>query len=158
MPTASTLSTVSTRPALPADVNALGALFNAYRQFYEQPDDLALAAAFMAERMARQDSIILVAEDSAGGLLGFTQIYPSLCSVLAAPIGVLYDLYVQPGARTQGVGRALLQAAATYGKAHGMQRLDLTTAHTNTKAQSLYASLHWQRDEIFLAYNLDLRG
>jgi len=152
------MTSVSTRLALPADVNALGALFNAYRQFYEQPDDLTLATSFIGERMARQESVILVAEDVAGVLLGFTQIYPSFCSVLAAPIGVLYDLYVQPGARTQGVGRALLQAAAAYGKAHGMQRLDLTTARTNAKAQSLYTSLHWQRDAIFLAYTLDLRG
>jgi ribosomal protein S18 acetylase RimI-like enzyme len=149
---------VTTRLALPADVSALGALFNAYRQFYEQPDDLALATSFLGERMARQESVLLVAENAAGALLGFTQIYPSYCSVLAAHIGVLYDLYVQPEARTQGVGRALLQAAAAYGKAHGLQRLDLTTARTNAKAQSLYESLHWQRDEIFLAYNLDLRA
>ncbi len=149
---------VSTRLAVPADVHALGSLFNAYRQFYQQPDDLALATAFIGERVAKRESVILVAEDPAGVLLGFTQIYPSLCSVLAARIGVLYDLFVQPQARTRGVGRALLQAAAAYGKAKGMQRLDLTTARTNAKAQSLYESLQWQRDDIFLAYNLDLRG
>jgi hypothetical protein len=37
-----------------------------------------------------------------------------------------------------------------------MHRLDLTTARTNTAAQSLYESLQWQRDAVFLTYNLSL--
>ena len=149
---------VSTRLAQHTDVNAVAAHFNAYRQFYEQPDDMALATRFIDERLRQQQSTVLVAEDAAGAMLGFCQIYPSFCSVLAAPIGVLYDLFVTPGARTQGVGRALLQAAEQHARAQGWQRLDLTTARTNARAQSLYASLHWQRDEVFLAYNLDLRS
>lgn len=152
------MSHIHTRLALPTDTEAIAPLFNAYRQFYEQADDLALARTFIAERLARQDSVILLAHDAAGIVLGFTQIYPSLCSVLAAPIGVLYDLFVAPAARTGGVGRALLQAAAQYGKTHGMQRLDLSTARTNTAAQSLYESLHWARDQTFLTYSLDLRA
>jgi ribosomal protein S18 acetylase RimI-like enzyme len=30
--------------------------------------------------------------------------------------------------------------------------MDLTTAHTNTKAQALYISLGWQLDTVFRAY------
>jgi ribosomal protein S18 acetylase RimI-like enzyme len=152
------MSTIHTRLALPEDADAIAPLFNAYRQFYEQADDLALAHAFISERLARQDSVILLAHDAQGTVLGFTQIYPSLCSVLAAPIGVLYDLFVAPAARTGGVGRALLLAAQQYGKSHGLHRLDLTTARTNTRAQSLYESLHWTRDHTFLTYSLDLRA
>jgi release factor glutamine methyltransferase len=149
---------ISTRLAQQADADAVAALFNAYRQFYQQPDDLPLAARFIGERMRAQQSTILVAEDAAGTLLGFCQVYPSFCSVLAAPIGVLYDLFTSPAARKRGVGRALLQAAAQHARAQGWQRLDLTTARTNAQAQSLYESLQWQRDDVFLAYNLDLRG
>jgi release factor glutamine methyltransferase len=149
---------ISTRLAQHVDVDAVAALFNAYRQFYEQPDDLPLATHFVGERMREQQSTVLVAEDGAGAMLGFCQIYPSFCSVLAAPIGVLYDLFVSPAARKRGVGRALLQAAAQHARDQGWQRLDLTTARTNVQAQSLYASLQWQRDDVFLAYNLDLRS
>ena len=152
------LSAIQTRMALPGDVDAIAPLFNAYRQFYEQPDDLPLARAFISERLARRDAVILLACDKHHTVLDFTQIYPSLCSVLAARIGVLYDLYVTPAARARGVGRALLLAAAEYGKAQGMQRLDLTTARSNLAAQSLYTALQWQLDQVFLAYNLDLRG
>jgi ribosomal protein S18 acetylase RimI-like enzyme len=152
------MSTIHTRVAVSNDVDAIAPLFNAYRQFYEQPDDLKLASTFIGERLAQGDSIILLAEDQGGTVLGFTQIYPSMCSVLAARIGVLYDLFVTPKARTGGVGKALLLAAAQYGKAQGMQRLDLTTARSNLAAQSLYSALQWQLDQVFLAYNLDLRS
>jgi hypothetical protein len=32
-------------------------------------------------------------------------------------------------------------------------RMDLTTARTNQAAQSVYASLGWVRDDVFLAYS-----
>jgi ribosomal protein S18 acetylase RimI-like enzyme len=150
------MTTIPIRAARASDLDAVAQLFNAYRQFYQQPDDLGLATGFIAERLNQQDSAILLAVDPSGTVLGFTQIYPSHCSVLAAPIGVLYDLFVTPAARAQGVGRALLLAAADYAKGHGMHRLDLTTARTNTAAQSLYESLQWQRDAVFLTYNLSL--
>lgn len=149
---------LSIRLAQTSDLPAVAALFNAYRQFYEQADDIALAEKFIAERMARADSILLVVEHLPGELLGFCQMYPSLCSVIAKPIGVLYDLFVRPDARQRGAGRALLKAAEKYGQDQGFARLDLTTAKTNLPAQALYASLGWQRDDVFFTYNLSLRG
>ena len=38
----------------------------------------------------------------------------------------------------------------------GALRLDLSTARTNTRAQALYESLGWQRDDAYLVYNLSL--
>lgn len=136
-----------------ADLHSIGELFDQYRQFYEQPSDEALAQRFMAERFARDESVVLVAEDPTGKLVGFCQLYPSHCSVEAAPIYTLYDLFVSPMARERGTGRQLLQAAEARAAADGMVRMDLTTARTNTKAQSLYESLGWVRDDVFLTYN-----
>lgn len=143
------------REARPADIPAVAALFDRYRQFYEQAPDLAQAHAFIAQRVERRESVILVAEDddSDGGLLGFCQLYPTFCSVEAAPIYTLYDLFVAPAARQAGVGRLLLQAAEARAAADGKVRMDLTTARTNHAAQSLYASLGWVRDDVFLAYS-----
>jgi GNAT superfamily N-acetyltransferase len=118
--------------------------------------DLALARPFIGERMAKGQSTILIAEDATGTARGFSQLYPSFCSVIAAPIYVLYDLYVTPGERKSGMGKALLQFAAQYARQQGAARMDLTTARTNLPAQALYASLGWQLDEVFLAYNLNL--
>lgn len=136
------------------DLNELAKLFDDYRQFYEQAPNLTLANSFIAERLKQQESIIFVAETNQK-LVGFCQIYPSFCSVIAAKIGVLYDLFVTEQARKTGTGRALMLAAHDYATNHGMARLDLTTAKDNHKAQALYESLGWVRDEIFYTYSKD---
>lgn len=161
--------TPATRPAAPSDLHAVAALFDAYRQFYGQPRDLELATRFIAQRMQGKQSIIVLAEVPAdagagevggsgdandpGNALGFCQMYPSFCSVEAAPILTLYDLFVSPKARKGGIGRALLLAAEAHARTHGYVRLDLTTAKTNLAAQSLYEALGWVRDDVFLTYN-----
>ena len=132
-------------------------LFDTYRQFYQQTPDLALAKAFIVARLNNQDSVIFVAETSDEKLVGFCQIYPSFCSVIAAKIGVLYDLYVNDSARKTGAGTALMLAAHEYAANNGLARLDLTTAKDNVKAQELYESLGWVRDEVFYAYSKQTR-
>ncbi len=142
-----------TRQANVDDLNQLAQLFDSYRQFYEQPPDLALAKTFIAARINNKDSVIFLAENADKKLIGFSQIYPSFCSVAAANIGVLYDLFVDSNTRKTGAGRALMLAAHEYAANNGMARLDLTTAKDNLKAQALYESLGWVRDEVFYAYN-----
>lgn len=149
---------LSIRPMQAADLTAVGQLFDQYRQFYEQAPDLALAQHFMAERFERGESVVLVAQVPSSELVGFCQLYPSFCSVEAAPIYTLYDLFVSPQARELGAGRRLLLAAEARAAADGMVRMDLTTARTNLKAQSLYGSLGWVRDDVFLAYNRRVAG
>ena len=100
--------------------------------------------------------MILVAENEAKKLIGFCQIYPSFCSVAAAKIGVLYDLFVDASTRKTGTGRALMLAAHEYAANNGFARLDLSTAKNNHAAQALYESLGWVRDEIFYTYNKEI--
>ncbi len=147
------MSTATTRKASIDDLLPLAMLFDTYRQFYQQTPDLALAKAYIAARLNMQDSMIFVAETSDKKLIGFCQIYPSFCSVIAAKIGVLYDLYVDESARKTGAGRALMLAAHEYAAKNDMARLDLTTAKNNHDAQALYESLGWVRDEVFYAYS-----
>lgn len=152
------------------DLDHLAPLFNDYRQFYEQPDDLPLARRFLEERLQRAESVVLLATAEApsaaglpsdvgshvsacvGSCIGFCQLYPTFCSVEAQPIFSLYDLYVTPAARRLGTGRALLRAAESLALERGVARLDLTTARSNHRAQALYESEGWVLDEVFLAY------
>ena len=145
--------TITTRQATASDIPAVAELFDLYRQFYEQRPDLSRAQRFISDRMTRRESVILVAESEQAGLLGFCQLYPTFCSVEAQPIYALYDLFVLPTARKAGAGRLLLQAAEAQAAAEGKARMDLTTARTNLPAQSLYESVGWVRDDVFLAYN-----
>jgi ribosomal protein S18 acetylase RimI-like enzyme len=137
------------------DVETLAPLFDAYRRFYEQPADVALASAFLHARLERGESVVLVAEDG-GEATAFCQLYPTWCSVAAGRIFVLYDLFVTPDGRRAGTGRALMLAAQDFARAAGAVRVDLTTAHANTRAQALYESLGWQRDEVFRTYTFAL--
>ncbi|WP_321882995.1 GNAT family N-acetyltransferase [Paraburkholderia bannensis] len=141
----------------PVDLDKMAQLFSDYRVFYEQPPNLNLAKQFIAERNRAGESIILVADSGHRELLGFCQLYPTFCSVAAAPIYVLYDLFVSPAARRSGVATRLLQAAALRARTDGKVRMDLTTAKTNFQAQSLYESLGWTRDDVFFTYNLTIR-
>jgi ribosomal protein S18 acetylase RimI-like enzyme len=148
---------IQTRIADLADLDIVAGLFDAYRRFYEQPADLALARGFLGDRLALGESVILLAEDpdatGAARYPGFCQLYPTFCSVAAAPIYVLYDLFVDPQSRRGGVGRTLLLAAERLAAERGKVRMDLSTAKTNVNAQSVYESLGWVRDEVFFVYS-----
>ncbi len=147
---------LSIRLATIADLDRLAGLFDAYRIFYEQPSDLAGARAFLGERMAHRQSVILLAQDGADNALGFAQLYPSFTSTAMKPIFILNDLFVTPGARQRGVGGALLQAAADHGRAMGAARLTLKTAVDNLAAQRVYEASGWACETQFLSYNLPL--
>ncbi|HEX7685313.1 MAG TPA: GNAT family N-acetyltransferase [Trinickia sp.] len=147
---------ISIRPYEPRDLHETARLFDLYRQFYEQSPDLAAAEQFIRARTERAESVILVEDEADGVLGGFCQLYPSFCSVAAGPIYVLYDLFVAPDARRRGVGKALLAAAHERARRDGKVRMDLTTAKTNLKAQSLYESMGWVRDDVFFTYTLDV--
>ncbi len=150
------MGSISTRPVEARDLEAIAVLFDAYRQFYEKPADLALARRYIIERFQRNESVLIIAEDETGEIVGFTQLYPAFCSVLADRTFVLYDLFVTPAARGTGAGRALMEAAEAHGRKAGAARLELSTAHTNVIGQSLYESCGWQRDNAFYVYTKTL--
>ena len=147
------MSTIRTRVATLADLDVIAPLFDAYRQFYEQAPDLALAKSFIRDRLQSKESVVLLASNEAQEVVGFCQLYPSFCSVEAKPIYSLYDLFVSPGARRLGAGKVLLQAAEKLASENGKARMDLTTARTNKPAQAAYESLGWVRDVVFYAYS-----
>ena len=152
------MHTVQTRIATLADVDVIAPLFDAYRQFYAQPADLALATRFIHDRLINNESVILLALQADQQLVGLCQLYPSFCSVEAKPIYALYDLFVTPPARRLGVAKALLLAAERQAVASGKARMDLATAKTNTVAQAAYAALGWIKDERFYTYSKAING
>ena len=131
-------------------------LFNLYRIFYKQPDDLERAHQFIKSRMEMKESIIFISNNADGTLSGFVQLYPSFCSVSTIPMLILYDLFVDPDTRTKGIGRALMNKARQYAKENGFKRLELSTAKDNFIGQSLYESLGYEVDDEFLHYSLEI--
>ncbi len=152
------MTTITTRLATLDDLDPVASLFDAYRQFYKQAPDLPLARQFMRDRLERNDSVVILAESATKNVIGFCQLYPSFCSIRAAPTYTLYDLFVSPEARGIGAGRSLMIAAQKHATQTGAARMELSTARNNSVAQSLYESLDWVRDEAFFVYNKSLRG
>lgn len=136
-------------------LNELGRLFNLYRVFYEEADDLEKASKYISARFNEGDSMIFVAEND-DGLSGFVQLYPSFCSVSAVPILILYDLFVDHSHRSKGLGRSLMNAARDFASENGYKRLELATAKDNYIGQSLYESLGYEIDREFLHYSLEI--
>lgn len=133
-------------------LDIIAPLFDSYRQFYRQAPDLPKARAFIEARLAEDESVIFLALDDEGNGLGFTQLYPSYCSVEAQHVWILYDLFVAPQARRKGVAKLLMDEAQALGIESGAAWLKLDTAITNIPAQTLYESLGWEREEEFYAY------
>ena len=145
------------RQATIHDLDLVAPLFDAYRQFYGQPADLALARRFLQERFQHAESVVLLAlHEATGEGVGFTQLYPLFSSVRATRRYLLNDLFVTPEKRRFGVAAALLHAAAAHARAMGMAGMSLSTAHDNLPAQRLYESLGWQLDSGFREYHLTL--
>lgn len=150
--------TATVRRSTLDDLDQLVLLFDAYRRFYGQQTDLAVARRFLSERLSRNESVVLIAEDPNGVAIGFAQLFPSFSSILAAPIYLFHDLFVSPDARRHGVGMMLLKAAAETARAAGAVRLELATAITNDPARKLYEKLGWTRDDEFYVYGFPVMG
>ena len=139
------------------DVELVSPLFNAYREFYQQPGDLELAKTFIHDRLANNESIIFLALTN-NEPVGFTQLYPSFCSVEMIKILVLYDLFVEPNSRATGVGYALLNQARNEAKQVGANRIDLQTAQDNHIAQGLYKKFGYLYSKEFQNWNYYLNN
>lgn len=145
------------RRAKITDLDVVAPLFDAYRQFYRKAPDPILARRFLLERLRNNDSVILLATDLSGSVMGFTQLYPSFTSLSAARIFILNDLFVAPEARRSGIGRGLLAAAKDFAQKEGAVGLTLSTEVTNVTAQALYESEGWARQKDFYTYQIGLR-
>ena len=143
------------RRASLADVRELAAMFDAYRQFYEQASDPLGAETFLADRILNDESVIFVAENPQRELLGFTQLFPLFSSVAMRRLWLLNDLFVAESARRSGVASALLDAAQVFGREDGAKGLLLETGIDNSAARALYERQGWTLNETTVYYGFD---
>lgn len=132
-------------------------LFEAYRSFYRCAPDADTAAAFLRERLERNESVILLAREAGGEIVGFAQLYPLFSSTRMMRTWLLNDLFVAPTARRRGVARALLKATEDFAREMGAGELTLSTSIGNRVAQRVYATAGWRRDDEFYTYIRDVR-
>lgn len=135
---------VAIKKAIPADVNLIAPLFDAYRIFYQQVPNEKAAAVFLQERLTNGESVIFIAFIN-GFAAGFCQLYPIFSSVGLQRTWLLNDLFVSEKYRGIGLATALLQQAKTFGTETGAQWLLLQTAVDNITAQYVYVKNGWKK-------------
>ena len=144
------------------EANLVTDLFNKYRMFYRQPADLALARAYIKERLDKNESVIFVAlvqNEEENIPVGFTQLYPNYSSVHAHKNWILNDLYVDKDSRKQGAGKLLIKSAMEFAKKDEALYIELSTAIDNFTAQGLYESIGFEKqepDKNFFSYRMHL--
>ena len=139
------------RAATVGDVERLGALFDAYRRFYQRDGDAAAARRYVAERLDGPTRFFV--DDDGETVRAFVHLLPSFDTLAMRPAWILEDLFVDPPARRTGAGEALLRFAERFARDGGASRLTLSTAHTNRIAQRLYERLGWVLDQDFRYYH-----
>jgi ribosomal protein S18 acetylase RimI-like enzyme len=157
------------RPAIPADLNALGRLGALLMRMHHELDPRRFVpatpgieceyAAFFGGLLADPDVVILVVERE-GEVLGYTYaaIEGSDCMSLRGPAGVLHDLIVDPAHHGGGVGRKLLDATLAALQARGAPRVVLSTAVKNHAAKRLFAEAGFRPTMVEMTRELDDDG
>lgn len=139
-------------PITPGDLEALVPLFDAYRVFYKQQSDPALARAYLEKRLGAGEYVGFLARDAGGRAIGFALMSQTFSSVGLKRIWLLNDIFVDPATRKSGAGAALMKAVEDFARSTGAGRLDLFTARTNTTAQSVYKRAGWVEDADYLRF------
>jgi GNAT superfamily N-acetyltransferase len=144
---------------LEGELGELLPLLRAYCDFYEtNPSDeslLVLSRALLAD--SEHEGVQLLARDREGRACGFATVFWSWDTTEGARIGIMNDLYVDPGARGSGLGAELIEACRERCLARGAARLDWLTAESNRRAQALYDRTGAAR-ESWVVYALPVRA
>ena len=104
-----------------------------------QPEDWDERRAVVALRHAIEshDACVLVADDG-GELIGLCTVYQDLHSVRFGYRAWVEDLAVDPRRRSEGIGKALLDAAKGWARERGATHLELDSALSRTDAHRFY--------------------
>jgi ribosomal protein S18 acetylase RimI-like enzyme len=148
------------RLASAADAPAFGRLLHAFNAEFGDPTPDAQVIAERAAPLIESGEVIVVF--AGDGPDGFAQLRfrPSLYT--GALDAYLEELYVVPGRRGHGLGRALLEAAMDHARERGAARIDLNTSEDDVAARALYESLGFTNRErepqgpMMLYYERDL--
>lgn len=137
---------MTTRKATVEDVDQLGLLFDSYRVFYNKASDPGGATLFLSERISNNESVIYIAANGDGALVGFVQLYPLFSSTRMKRLWLLNDLFVSPECRGRGVSIALVEAAKELCRTTDSCGMILETAKDNAIGNNLYLRTGFSKD------------
>jgi ribosomal protein S18 acetylase RimI-like enzyme len=129
---------VTVRRAGPEDADDVARLLYDFNTEYDEPTPDPPELAVRIREVMGADTIVLLAGDGPDGL-AVLRFRLSLWS--SGKECYLAELYVVPGLRGQGIGRALMEAAIAIAREEGADWMDLGTSEDDVAARALYESL-----------------
>ncbi|MDI1459989.1 GNAT family N-acetyltransferase [Catellatospora sp. KI3] len=140
----------------PADpgFGAVAELFDAYRAHYGLQREFAATRRWLQDRA--ETGFRVYAARPHRLPVGFATVAVVPASLTLGTVWLLRDLWVDPGHRGAGHGRALVGHVLAEARADGARRVSLTTEHDNAAAQALYRSLGFEPVEGYLTLNAPL--
>lgn len=97
---------------------------------------------------------IFVAEDEDGQVIGLLSASQRWTLWHTGPCALIEELVVDEGARRQGTGRALIQAALGWARDQGCSEVEVSTDHDNLGARAFYRQLGFESEALLLEYEL----
>lgn len=114
-------------------------LWAGYLEFYKSSLPASVTEATFARFLDPAEPMFaLVAADHTGGLIGFAHCVLHRGTWAVSNLCYLEDLFVAPGARGLGAGRALIEAVYARADALGCERVYWLTHQNNAIARRLY--------------------
>lgn len=133
---------LSIRPATVADCPTIVGLIRELAEYERLLDQChATAGAIEASLFGPSPKAECLIADWQGAAVGFALFFHNYSTFLAKPGLYLEDLYVQPAARGQGIGKALLQHLARLALNRGCGRFEWSVLDWNAPAIAFYESL-----------------
>ena len=105
-----------------------------------------------------QEEAVFVSPRPDEGLQGFLEarIRPLAHGCESGPVGYIEGWYVEPGARQQGVGGALVAAAEEWARSKGCQEMGSDTEVENGLSQLVHRHLGYEEVERLVHFRKDL--
>ena len=133
------------RRAEAADAEAIGRLLHDFNSEYGDPTPGPAALAERVRALLEENEITVLLGGAGPHGLALLRFRPSLWSPTLDCY--LEELYVAPGLRGRGLGRALMEAAIDFARREGAAHMDLGTAEDDVAARALYESLGFSNRE-----------
>src|SRR5215218_6539052 len=131
--------TLRIRGARPGDEARWRVLWDGYTRFYEREPDEQLTRRTWTRILDDAAPVYaVVAETDDAGVVGIANYVIHDSTSVLTPICYLHDLYVDPAARANGVGRQLIEWLRDEAGRQGWSRLYWNTRETNYRARGLY--------------------
>ncbi len=147
---------MNVRPAVETDLPTIIELIGALAEYEREPQAVTLDPDELRAHLfgPRPFAEVLIAEGDGGASVGFALFFHNFSTWKGKPGIWLEDLFVRPGNRGQGFGKALLAAVAAIAVTRGCARYEWSVLDWNAPSIAFYRRLGAQPLDEWTTYRV----